>query len=203
MRAKGFTPFRIPIAGLLALAAPVPLLADTGVLQAGPVEVRYYAPDWIWQDQRVNVLLVLRSGSETAETVDVEMEMPEGPAFAPEDPADAGQGARLFRRAEIPPSGILRIAFANIRARERDPATGQPLPRRTHEFLLRIRAGGKIVRQRIPVTTIRGALVRGGVGTVAVSAGLCLVWAIGLVAILSRWSEPGAWKRVPPPESDR
>ncbi|MBN1421113.1 MAG: hypothetical protein JXP34_20240 [Planctomycetes bacterium] len=202
MRAGCFKCLGTPIAGLLALAAPVPLAADTGVLLAGLVEVRYHVPDWIWQDQRVNVLLVLRSGSDAAETVDVDLELPEGPAFVPEDPADAGEGPRLSRHAEIPPGETVRLAFANIRARERDPATDEPLPRRAYEFLLRIRSGGKIVRQRFSVTTIRGALVRGGAGSVAVSAGLCLLWAIGLVAVLSRWSSPGAWKRVPVRETN-
>jgi hypothetical protein len=156
----------------------------------GPIQIRHYAPDWIWQDRAVNLLLVLRSEARAPRRVEVTLDLPAGVFFQPP------REETLVRNVDLQPGETRRIAFANILALSFRPSTGEPLPRGVHEFALRARSGGESAREGVRVRTIRGAMVRGNVWCIVVPAAICFLWSIGLLALLSRKSPAGAWRRV-------
>lgn len=173
----------IGVVGVFILAGNA--FGTTQVHEEGPLRLTVYAPDWIWQGQNINVLVVAEHDGESRTELNVRLRLPEGleDHFAYDGEVSqsisVGHGERQ------------RIAFVDITA-----LTGHP--RQTYEFEL-IAAdlhvdSGQQIRIPFNVRTIRGPMVSEGNWAAILPAGLAAAWCLVIALYLVRHARPGAWK---------
>ncbi len=176
----------VVVLGILLLAETA--FGSTQVYEEGPLTLTVYAPDWIWQGQNINVLVVAEHDGESRTELNVALRLPEGleDHFA--------YDGSLSQSMTAGPGERSRIAFANITA-----LTGHPW--QTYEFEL-IAADSQI---RIPfnVRTIRGPMLSEGKwAAILLPAGLAAAWCVVIALYLMRHARPGAWKTPSDPVFD-
>lgn len=161
--------------------------STTTDLGAG-VSVSVYAPDWIWQDRDINILVVARNTGPVPVTVRLELVWPEGRAtcFKYADETE--------KTLEAAPGQTAREAFAGITALEHGPG-GQPIPLEHYRFVLLMRGNGQEKAIPYPLSTIRGAVVAPGALALYLPAGIALAWCVVFYIALARMSDPWAWFR--------
>jgi len=161
--------------------------AFTGEARLSEVTVTAYAPDWIWQDREINILLVARNAGSATVPVTVELQYP----------SDAAQffayKGETRKTMEVMAGGIGRQGFAGIIALEHTP-DGQRAPLGRYEFRLQVTAGPERAEIRYPVTTIRGAAVSPGAMAIYLPVGLALAWCAVFYAFLAWRQGRGAWR---------
>ncbi|MDP7639064.1 MAG: hypothetical protein QGG73_05045 [Candidatus Hydrogenedentes bacterium] len=173
----------IGVLGIVALAGTAS--ASTQVHEEGPLRLTVYAPDWIWQGQNINVLVVVEHDGDGRADLNVALHLPKGleDHFAYDGEDSQTISAGLEERQ--------RIAFANIAA-----LAGHP--RQTYQFELVATDPGTSsgVAFRIPfnLLTIRGPMVSEGTWAAVLPAGLAAVWCLVIAMYLARHAAPGAWK---------
>ncbi len=166
------------LAAFFAVGSAHALTASTDL---GDVSVTVYAPDWTWQKQDINVLVVARNDGSTAAEVTLHLTFP---ADGESDFTFAGSREQTI---VVPPSESVRAAFTNITALD-------GVPRRTYTFEIVAESAGMSNTIAYPVRTIRGAAV--GTSTVAalIPAVLAALWCFVLLAVMPRFGLPGAWR---------
>lgn len=144
-----------------------------------------YAPDWTWQKENVNILLVFENnGAETIEA-GARLEFPPGK----EDHfALAGSAATAVT---VSPGATVRAALTNIRA------LGH-VPRQVYDLELVLTAGDRERRIAYPLRTIRGSAVSDAHWAVYGPVAATLLWSLLFAGVLRRYAQPGAWKQAPP-----
>lgn len=188
----------IRTASLLLLMCLTPGVASafTGEARLGEITVTTYAPDWIWQDREINILLVARNSGPTSIPISVELKYPEGGA------AGFSYKGDTLKTFEVAGVQTERQGFAGIVALEHTP-DGQPVPLGRYEFRLQVTAGPERAEVRYPVTTIRGAVVSPGAMAIYLPVGLSLAWCLVFYLVFTRWQGRGAWRRFSRSAVDR
>jgi hypothetical protein len=154
--------------------------------QLGDLTMTIYAPEWTWQRERINVLVVINNPTNEERSVDLELELP--------------------RRAEDrftytgDPSATLHVG-PNRSARHvfKDIVALGGVPRGDYAFTVRARTPEAIVGYQFSVKTVRGAAVSSSSLAALVPAALAALWCILIVLALRTYAAPGAWRTSPPP----
>ncbi len=180
----------VSVLALLCAAILIPSTASafTGEARLGDLSVTAYAPDWIWQDREINILLVARNAGSAPVSVSFELKYPEDGAgyFSLKD--------GMQRAVDVARGAIGRQGFAGIVALEHTP-DGRQAPLGLYEFRLQVSAGMERGEIRYPVTTIRGAAVSPGALAIYLPVGISLAWCVVFYWVLTRWQGRGAWRK--------
>lgn len=163
---------------LFALTPSAAGLTSTQTLDA--LKVSVYAPDWIWQKQNINILVVLENTGSEALDASLSLSLPPGK----EDhfTYEGGEAATLT----VPAGGRVRHAFTNITARD-------GVARQEYVFALTVQAGGGALEIPYPVRTVRGAAVSPGKWAAFLPAGIAAAWCLVFMVVMARFSERRAW----------
>ncbi len=167
------------------LAISTAAYATTLVEERDGIQITLYAPDWIWQGQNVNVLVVAEHDKNYRIRLSTHLFLPKGLEhhFA----YDGETSQYVF----VEPGEGKRIAFVNITA-----LTGHPRQIYEFEFVATDPRmdRGLLVRLPFTVRTIRGPMVSEGKWAAVLPAGLAAAWCFVIVMYLMRHAKPGAWK---------
>lgn len=219
-------PARTPALGCLMavvwLGAAAHASSQTGLLDLDGGGVRYavYAPEWIWQQQHVNIIVVFENERQTPSTVRAEL------VFPSVNPPAFHYGDSRTTSVVLAPGERGRIAFANILARDRitipleDGAEGEGVRTvkvRTDDGAVRVEkvrdvkvdpgrfvftielqahsdGTSAVASVPYPVTTVRGGAVREGPAAQWLPVLLILGWCGLIFLIVPRMARPGAWR---------
>lgn len=154
---------------------------------AGPLEVRVYAPDWIWQSQPVNVLVFVESRAEAPVEVTCEVVLAAGQAspFVARPPAPA--------TGKVVPGRTLRTGVVGLQTR-------QDVPLGVYPLRVTVRAGNETLAFDYPLRLVRGQPATTSAGyTIGIEAAICVAWCVVIGLVLRRYAQPGAWRRPSPP----
>ena len=172
---------------LMLVCAPAFCLTQTEEL-GGHLKATLYAPDWIWQKNAVNILVVFENeGSQPADW-SVEMIVPESLS----DHFNFDPKMEKFVSIHIPPNTTVRHAFTNIEA-----LGGFEL--RTYPFRFRIAQEGRSTTIDYPLTTIRGPLSSSAQWALYLPAFICVACCLLFVIAGRKYSQPGAWRTASEP----
>ncbi|MCP4645365.1 MAG: hypothetical protein GY851_33285 [bacterium] len=175
---------------LCLFVAPV-TMALTGSGETGGVEYAIFAPDWTWQNQSINILVVLTNPSEASAEVDVRLVFPEGKT---DDFTYDGPGTQPVTVAA---GETVRTAFTNVLAKN-------DVPLQTYDFGFTVTYGGTSADVAYALRTIRGQAIRGGrFVAIVVPTAVALVWCIAFAMALKRFAKPGAWRTVSEPVDEQ
>ncbi len=167
------------------LAVSTAAYATTLVEERDGIKITLYAPDWIWQGQNINVLVVAEHDRNYRIRLGTHLFLPEGleDHFA----YDGETSQYVF----VEPGERKRIAFVNIKA-----LTGYPRQFYEFEFVFdhSVADGGLLVRIPFHVRTIRGPMVSEGKWAAILPAALAAAWCLVIAMYLKRHAIPGAWK---------
>jgi len=169
----------------IALLFPVAASGLTERCEIDGVRVTIYAPDWTWQRQNVNVLVVAENESAAPRSVEIELVAP------------AGKEAHFeFNRAttldlDVGPGETVRKAITDVYAKD-------DVPRQVYDFAFAIHGGGETLRVPYPLRTVRGAAVTSATWALYLPVIVALVWSVLFALILPRLSSRGAWRRAEP-----
>ncbi len=185
------------LGALACLCLSCPAHAFTATTQIDTVTITAYAPDWIWQDREVNILLVAEDAAGKPIQGKVELFLPgEHPgtnATAIVEPFTC-PGERT-KSLEASAGKAAREAFAGIAALSRTEE-GKPIPLGLHDFCIRINTELGQAEIHYPVKTIRGAAVEPGPLALYLPAAIALAWCVLFFVVLTRMSAPKAWLRI-------
>ncbi|MFO7973743.1 MAG: hypothetical protein R6V12_03830 [Candidatus Hydrogenedentota bacterium] len=181
------------VALTLSMAFSAAALVQSGEL--GKTEFTVYAPDWTWQKQDINILVVFENT--TAEPVErkVELIVPEayrdhfGHWGAASIPVDALVGA-----VTVPAHATARTAITGITALHGFPLQEYPL-----EVCIVAEETPEERRIAFALQTIRGAAVNPGKWALYLPVGVALAFCLVFALVISRFAVPGAWKRASAP----
>jgi hypothetical protein len=163
------------------MGAPVFALTETE--EMGHLKTTVYAPDWIWQKNAVNILVVLdNEGSQPADCT-VELIFPESHSDHFKYETDLEKSVSIH----IPPRTTLRHAFTNIEA-----LAGVDL--QTYPFQFRITKGTQTRIIEYPLTTIRGPLVSSARWALYLPAFICIACCLLFVVAGKKFAQPRAWR---------
>jgi len=159
----------------------------------GHLKVTVYAPDWIWQKNAVNILIVLEN--EGSQPVDCSLDF-----LLPESLSDHfTYDADLIenKTIHVPALSTIRHAYTNIEA------LGN-VELQTYPFQFRLASGRRSAIIEYPLTTIRGPLVNSAQWALYLPAMICLGCCMLFVLAGMKFSQRGAWKTSsePIPEPD-
>jgi len=175
---------------LVCVAFPAAALVQSGKL----AETRFtvYAPDWTWQKQDINILVVFENTAAEPVERTVELILPEGfrDHFGHHGttsiPADA-----LTRTVTVPANETARTAITAVTALDGFLLQQYPLE-------LRIATEDALQEQKVAfaLQTIRGAAVNPGKWALYLPVGVALVFCLVFALVINRFAAPGAWKRA-------
>jgi len=152
----------------------------------GDLSFTVYAPDWTWQKQNINILIVLENdGSESAD-VNLDLVFPPGK----EDHfqyVENGEPKATRIETVIHTGETVRRAYTNIHA-----LAG--VPRQTYDFEIMLSAGSRSARVPYPVRTIRGSMVSPGRWALFAPGAVALAWCIVFAVVMARLAPTGAWR---------
>jgi hypothetical protein len=149
----------------------------------GHLKTTVYAPDWIWQKNAVNILVVLENeGSQPADCT-VQLVFPKSLA----EHFDFDPKIEEVSSFHIPPRTTVRHAFTNIEA-----LGGVEL--QTYPFQVQIARGTRPEIVEYPLTTIRGPLVSSAQWAMLLPAFIGLACCLLFVAAGKKFSQPRAWR---------
>ena len=176
------------IPGLVLLIVPTGVSALEAQRTVGPVEVSLYAPDWVWQTQRVNILCVAENTSNQAVAFELRLPLPDPHPFTAKSVAEP---TGLLKHAQIEPGATQRLAIVNLEARG-DMALGS--------FPLRLVLACRGVSTTVdyPLATVRGPALPEREWMIWAMAGLAAVWTAVVVVVMGRLGAKGAWRRPSP-----
>lgn len=166
------------IAALIFFTLPARALTLSGEL--GDIRYSIFAPDWIWQQGEINILIVLENRGPLGREVAVRLRLPE----ASQDFTYSGETGRSLR---LRSGQLVRFALKGIEARG-----GRPLG--SHEFSIRLSTGGRELSIAYRVRTIRGPLVSPGLWAIYLPVIIALSWCVLFILILPRYAVRGAWR---------
>jgi hypothetical protein len=150
--------------------------------EAGGVEYRVLAPDWIWRGEKLNVLVILTA-----------RERPAAVALHLDPPLEAfelpGAGWSPVLEARLAAGETRRLAFRGLEARHVEVAA--------RPFALAMTVdGGATAELRFSVDTVRGPLVPKGMWSIAVPALVACLTLPAFLLLLRRHAARGAWRTV-------
>lgn len=171
--------------------------AGKGTIAVGGGRIAYwfYAPEWIWQRQNINIIIVFENGLATTATVTARLHFPpyHDDRFSYDGPTTQKLVLGGHERG--------RIAFANILALdEKVQPDGERIRFRPGSFVFTVefeaRADGHSATARhfYAVRTVRGAIVRQGPWAMWLPVLLILGWCAIIFLVVPRMGLPGAWK---------
>ncbi len=161
----------------------------THAMQLGGCRVTVYAPDWIWQGQAVNIIAVAENPGGPSADLSIRV-------TPPASGATAGIGSALAVSTNVPAGQQVRMLVGRV-----TPAANAP--KGTYAFRIEAAAGAASDSFDYPLTVIRGSLVEAGLWSVLLPALIALLWSGVLLAVLPRFSRPGAWKTPSPPFAEQ
>lgn len=183
-------PLLATVALTLSMAFPAAALVQSEEL--GKTEFTVYAPDWTWQKQDINILVVFENTSGEPVERTVELVVPEafrehfghrGVASIPED--------TLVDTVTVPAHATARAAITGITALD-----GFPLRRYPMELRIAADEEGQAREVMFELQTIRGAAVNSGKWALYLPVGVALAFCLVFALVISRFAAPGAWKRA-------
>lgn len=145
------------------------------------VDVTVYSPDWTWQRQDINVLVVLRNEGDVSKDVTLALALP----TEKEDHFSFEQEATVTITVEAHSES--RHAFTAI------TALGD-VPRQVYDFTVTASTPNDTLDIVYPVRTVRGAVVSTRRWAALLPAGLAALWCIVFGAVLLPMSEKNAWR---------
>lgn len=178
---------------VLGMAFPVAALVQSGEL--GKTQFTVYAPDWTWQKQDINILVVFENTSGEPVERTVELVVPE--AFREHFGHRGG--------ASIPPDALVRTVMVSANETARTAITGitalDGFPLQRYPMELRIAADeeGQAREVMFELRTIRGAAVNPGKWALYLPVGVALAFCLVFALVISRFAAPGAWRRAGAP----
>jgi hypothetical protein len=190
----GFRMSRMFAVGIVfSLLCLSPALAMTASDDLDSIHYTVYAPDWIWQQNAVNILVVLKNDGDADVEAGLALVLPA--EFA--DHFDYTRGDEENRTVTVPAGETVRHAFTNIVAR-----SGVPL--QTYDFQLLIDDGAQSRIVNYPLRTIRGPVVNSARWAALLPAIIGAACCLLFVFFLRSHAAPGAWRTpgdpVKPPE---
>jgi hypothetical protein len=167
--------------GLLHWFLPALAFGVTSEVTVGDVHLRLFAPDWIWQNQSVNILMVVSNPTSSEHTLSVNLELPDAA------PGELTYIAPTTQQHRIAANSELRLAFTGLK-----PSTGFPLT--TYDCQLIVTATGASVTIPYQFHTVRGPAVKSGILMALAPVGISLIWCVMFLIFLPRLATPGAWR---------
>ena len=159
--------------------------AVTSHIDIGDVSVRIYAPDWIWQGQAVNILIVAENRSDAATSLTVRLHLPD------HTDGELQYDSSKRRVLRLATGTTVRTAFTRL-----VPTAGFPL--REYTCTLEFDDGVATVRTPCVFRTVRGPAVAPGIWSALIPVGITLIWCFAVLAMLPRLAVRGAWKASSP-----
>jgi hypothetical protein len=191
---------------VLSVTTEQQALAQKGSLEldGGKIHYSFYAPEWIWQRQNINILTVFESELPTTATVRATLGYP--PYHADRFSYDGPTSSVLI----LGPGQSGRLAFANILALDKRQLPNGEFERfRTGDFVFQVdlqcEADGKTasVLLHYPVKTVRGAIVNEGLLSTWLPVVLILLWCGLIFLIVPRMARRGAWRQSSDPIDEK
>ena len=167
--------------GLALIAACSTAHALTASAGLGDVSLTVYAPDWTWQKQDINVLVVVVNKGVAPAEVMLRLDFPA------DGESDFKYAGPREQTVAVPPGESVRAAFTNITALD-------GVPRRTYTFGIVAESAGVSNSITYPVRTIRGAAVGASTLAALIPAVLAALWCLVLLAVMPRFGLHGAWR---------
>lgn len=172
---------RLLIIGLVLL--PVCAWALTEQVDVDGVSLTIYAPDWTWQRQNVNVLVVAQNGSGAPRSIHLELIPPAGK----EDHFKFNGPVSM--EFDVGPAETVRKAITDIYATD-------SFPWQVYDFAFVVRGQSETRTVPYALRTIRGAAVTSAKSALYLPVAVALIWSGLFAAVLPRLSSPGAWRKT-------
>jgi hypothetical protein len=170
---------------LIAVLFPPAVGALTQRCEIDGVRVTIYAPDWTWQRQNVNVLVVAENNADAARSIALELLAPAGKAD------DFTFNGATSIDLEMGVGETLRKAITDVYAKD-------GVPRQVYDFAFAVRGPNNSLRVAYPLRTVRGAAVTSAQSALYLPVIVALVWSVLFALVLPRLSSRGAWRHTQP-----